>query len=232
MATKKTSEQRHSIEAQLAVAEQALATARADHSLHSLRLAQGAPDALAEVEGREREIAIHEKTIARLRAAQAAEAKAITVEDRAAADALEVERLAKVQALASDIEANAVEIVAAFDALAPLLAKADRLQRERASLASSLLHGTRLSENRLNGYRNQLGVTSAQVILAAIATSGLGRTGPRLDPHVAVSTGNFGLPETALSKLRLAHEREHHSLLEVTGRLAKAEATTVEGATA
>ncbi len=227
MPTTKDPAARFKPEAQLAKAQADLADAQRLHAHAALRHAQGDASALAEVEALEREISTHTTAIARLQAALTVTGHVQTAAEREQIAALEVQRLADAERLASEIEATVTEVIRVFDDLAPLLAKLDRLSDERSTVTRSLLHTRfKFDDRRLDGFRARLGLARpGSVLLAAIKTCGLGRIGPRLEPYLIVDATRTGTPEQSIAELHSNHAKEQLALLEATGRLPKPEPT-------
>lgn len=203
-------------QAQLAAAEHDLESARKAHAYAAYQHSVGAGTE-DEVIALETEMATHRLRITRAQAATEAAQHVITAQDQQQAQALEAERLARIAALGKDVEKSATQLIAAFDALAPILGRLDQQTKEAGSLAWAVVTERLGWEQAGKRYGSRIHIdTGAGVLLSAIATSGLGRIGPQLEPHVVIAGTGHGTPEDAVDSMRKRHAKLLDTLKEVT----------------
>lgn len=223
--TKPNSEARFAPRAQLAAAEHDLENARKAHAFAAYQYSVGAGTE-EEVAALEDEMDAHRLRITRAQAAIEAAQHVKTAHDAEQAKDLEAERLARIEALGKDVEKTATQLIAAFDALAPILGRLEQQNKEAASLAWAVVTERLGWEQASKRYGSRIHIdTGTSVLLAAIATSGLGRIGPQLEPYVVISGGGHGTPEGAVDQMRKRHATLLDTLKEVTN-------TSTEGAEA
>lgn len=214
--TKPNPEARFAPQAQLAAAELDLENARKAHAYAAYQQSVGAGTE-DEVAALEAEMATHRLRITRAQAAIEASQHVATAHDLEQAQALEAERLARIAALGKDVEKTATQLIAAFDALAPILGRLEQQTREAGSVAWAVVTERLGWEQASKRYGSRIHIdTGTSVLLAAIATSGLGRIGPQLEPYVVIAGGGHGTPESAVESMRKRHATLLDTLKEVT----------------
>lgn len=182
-------EARFAPQAQLAAAEQDLENARKAHAFAAYQHSVGAGTE-DEVAALEEEMATHRLRITRAQAAIEAAKHVASAHDMEQAQALEADRLARITALGSEVEHTTTELIAAFDALAPILGRLEQQTKESSSLAWAVVTERLGWEKASKRYGSRINIdTGAGVLLSAIATSGLGRIGPQLEPYVVIAGG-------------------------------------------
>jgi hypothetical protein len=177
------------IEKQIATFQARIAGARAEAAQLALALvdAPGDQKFLDEIESVERVIQQHERSIARLQAAQAEAERRDSREARLERfELLRAQRKRLVDGNA-DVEQLAGEIQAALDALHPLLAKWDALVADRQSDAFAIARAAGKNDDTMTRFVQLDAGEVREAAARLVAASGIGTIGPRVDPYVHVS---------------------------------------------
>lgn len=203
---------RHSLENQLAAAHTNLKSAHAAHAQACLKLAQNpaSGDAKLEVEQLEEEIRIHERTIARLEAAKLARAKGETEEAKEARRAAVRKAMKDAARLEAEIRTVTEKIARQLESLAPLSAQLQAAIDERDS---AVVEGLRAGFGRAKDRPDAAVLLADHAVKSALRSalldSGLPR-GPLAD------TITLRLPE------HFSVEQMHQARAKHTARIADA----------
>lgn len=203
---------RHSLESQLAAAHTNLKGAHVAHAQACLKLAQNpaSGDAKLEVEQLEEEIRIHERTIARLEAAKLARAEGETEEAKEARRAAVRKAMKDAARLEAEIRTVTEKIARQLESLAPLSAQLQAAIDERDS---AVVEGLRAGFGRAKDRPDAAVLLADHAVKSALRSalldSGLPR-GPLAD------TITLRLPE------HFSVEHMHQARAKHTARIADA----------
>lgn len=166
-------------------------TALLDEACHASAIDPANEEKTRIVESLEAEIVTNKRNIERLRKASIVECGKVTKESQAAALALQKQRPPAYLKLTDETIAATEAAVEYIHGLGPLLARIQAVQQERQSIAAAGLRAG-AGKDYVNRHASKAGLANCEPTIGAalahaLASAGVGRTRPSMDPYLTLS---------------------------------------------